>query len=215
MSSSLIRSREEPLAFAEVYDSMSEKILRFFARRTWDEQESHELTAETFAKAFEKRADFRGSRDREAAGWLWTIARNELSAHWRSRAARTAATLRLEPTAIYASEDLLRLEELLSAVDGREALESALSKLQPSQREAIDLRILQELEYEEIAKRLGVSNQVVRTRLSRGLRALEQVPGLRETLTGASGGGRLSGGGAKQGEHALAAPRANGRRAAA
>jgi RNA polymerase sigma-70 factor (ECF subfamily) len=215
MSSSLIRSREEPLAFAVVYDNMSEKILRFFTSRTWDEQESHELTAETFAKAFEKRAGFRGRSDREAAGWLWTIARNELSAHWRSRAARTAATLRLEPTATHASEDLLRLEELLSAMDGREALESALSKLQPSQREVIDLRILQELEYEEIAERLGVSNQVVRTRLSRGLRSLEQVPGLREKLIGLSSGEQLSGGGAKQGERALAAPRANGGRAAA
>ncbi|HEV7938354.1 MAG TPA: RNA polymerase sigma factor [Solirubrobacteraceae bacterium] len=215
MSSTLIRSREEPLAFAEVYDNMSEKILRFFTRRTWDEQESHELTAETFAKAFEKRADFRGRSDREAAGWLWTIARNELSAHWRSHAARTAATLRLEPNTTHASEDLLRLEELLSAMDGRAALESALSKLQPSQREVIDLRILQELEYEEIAERLGVSNQVVRTRLSRGLRSLERMPGLRETLTGASSGGRLSGNGAKQRELALAAPRASGRRAAA
>lgn len=183
MGSSLIRSREDPPAFAEFYDHMSEKILRFFTHRTWDGQESLELTAETFAKAFEKRADFRGSSDGEAAGWLWSIARNELGAHWRLRAVRSTATGRLGPSLSYTPEgDLLRIEELLAAEAARGPLEAALEDLQPVQREVIDLRILQELEYEEIAVRLGVSNQVVRTRLSRALRSLAQSPGLRESL---------------------------------
>lgn len=184
MGSSLVRSREDPPAFAEFYDHMSEKILRFFAHRTWDGEESLELTAETFAKAFEKRADFRGSSDGEAAGWLWSIARNELGAHWRSRAVRSTATGRLEASLSCPPEAdlLLRIEELLAAEAARGPLETALNDLQPVQREVIDLRILQELEYEEIAVRLGVSNQVVRTRLSRALRSLAQSPGLRESL---------------------------------
>jgi RNA polymerase sigma-70 factor (ECF subfamily) len=183
MGSSLIRSREDPPAFAEFYDHMSEKILRFFAHRTWDGQESLELTAETFAKAFEKRADFRGASDGEAAGWLWSIARNELGAHWRSRAVRSTTAGRLGASLPYASEgDLLRIEELLAAEAARGPLEAALGDLQPAQREVIDMRILEELEYEEIATRLGVSNQVVRTRLSRALRSLGQSPGLRESL---------------------------------
>lgn len=183
--SALARSREDPLAFAEFYDWLSAKVHGFFVRRTWDGQVSLELTAETFAKAFEKRADFRGDSDEEAAGWLWSIARNELSAHWRTHSVRRAATERLSlPRLDIADEELLRIEELAALEAARGELQAALDRLRPDQRQVIEMRVLDELEYGEIARRLGVSNQVVRTRVSRGLRALGQSRALRELVLG-------------------------------
>jgi RNA polymerase sigma-70 factor, ECF subfamily len=179
----LARSREDPAAFAEFYDRLSPKILRFFARRTWDGQASLELTAETFAKAFERRADFRGRSDGEGASWLWAIARNELKIYWRSRSVRMSATARLGlPAPHNSDEEILRIEELAAAAAAREPLEAALGELSGDQRQAIEMRVLQELGYEEIARRLGVSSQVVRARLSRGLRQLGQSKALRERV---------------------------------
>ena len=57
-----------------------------------------------------------------------------------------------------------RLGELRSAVQG------ALAELGPEQREAVRLRVVDELGYPAVAARLGVSEQTARARVSRGLR---------------------------------------------
>jgi RNA polymerase sigma factor (sigma-70 family) len=178
--SSLARSREDSAAFADFYDELSAKVLRFFVQRTRDGHVSLDLTAETFAKAFAKRADFRGDSDAQAAGWLWAIARNELGAHWRelSRRERPGTGDRLA-----SEEDILRVEELASSNASREHLKAALQTLNLEQRQAIGLYLLLELDYDEISQRLGISNQLARTRVSRGLLSLRQLTDLRESLT--------------------------------
>jgi RNA polymerase sigma-70 factor (ECF subfamily) len=49
---------------------------------------------------------------------------------------------------------------------------SALADLGAEQREAVRLRAVDELGYPAIARRLGISEQAARARVSRGLRAL-------------------------------------------
>ena len=180
----LVRSRETPLAFAEFYDELSPKVLQFFLSRTWEKHDSLELTSETFAKAFEKRADFRGQSDEQAAGWLWSIARNELGAYWRSRSMRLNANDRLGRLQLEASdEEISRTEEIAAAEAVRSDLHKALDELGPGQREVIQMRVVDELDHAEIARRLNVSNQVVRTRLSRGLRSLGRSQTLRDRVS--------------------------------
>jgi RNA polymerase sigma-70 factor, ECF subfamily len=152
---------------------MAPAVLHFFAKRTRDSERAFDLTAETFAKAFEKRRDFRGHSDEQAAAWLWSIARNELARFSRTRKVELAALARLglerpDPT----DEELRAIEELTAVEDIREHVEDALAVLPLDQREVIRLRVVDELSYIEIARALGVSCDVVRARASRGLRTL-------------------------------------------
>jgi RNA polymerase sigma factor (sigma-70 family) len=169
----LARSRKSAQPFGEFYDAMAPAVLRFFARRTRDSERAFDLTAETFAKAFEKRLDFRGYSDEQAAAWLWSIARNELARYGRTRRVELAALARLglerpDPS----DEELRAIEELAIAEDVREHVEDALAVLPLDQREVIRLRFVDELSYIEIAQALGVSYDVVRARSSRALRTL-------------------------------------------
>jgi RNA polymerase sigma factor (sigma-70 family) len=54
-------------------------------------------------------------------------------------------------------------------------LAEALGALPPDQRRAVELRVVDELGYGEIASALAVSEDVVRARVSRGLRAMAQL----------------------------------------
>jgi RNA polymerase sigma factor (sigma-70 family) len=169
----LARSRSSSNTFAEFYEQMSQPVLRFFVRQTRDGHRAFDLTAETFAKAFENRQDFRGATDEQAAAWLWRIARNELARYRRSRSVELAAARRLglerpAPTA----EELRHVERLTAVEVVRERIQDALKTLPPDQREILRLRFLDELSYHEIAQQLGVSYDVVRARTSRALRAL-------------------------------------------
>jgi RNA polymerase sigma factor (sigma-70 family) len=51
-------------------------------------------------------------------------------------------------------------------------LEEALAKLPAEQREAIELAVGAQMNYEQIAERMGVSGLVVQRRLNRGLMAI-------------------------------------------
>jgi RNA polymerase sigma factor (sigma-70 family) len=169
----LARSRTSNRSFADFYETMAPSVLRYFARNIRDPHRAFDLTSETFAKAFEKRRDFRGASDEQAAAWLWSIARNELARFRRSRAIEFAAFARLAlERPVLTDAELLRVEELAAGDQVREHVEQALALLLPAQREVIRLRFVEVLSYEEIAEQLGVSTDVVRARVSRALRTL-------------------------------------------
>ena len=179
----LARSRASPHAFADFYEQLAPQVLRFFATRTHDPHRAYDLTAETFARAFEHRRDFRGASDEQAAAWLWRIARNELARYQRSRAVELAAVQRLglERHALN-DEELAEVERLIATEELREQIQHALEVLPDDQQEVVRLRFIDELGYEEMAHRLGVSNDVVRTRTSRALRALRTSAHLHEAI---------------------------------
>ena len=54
------------------------------------------------------------------------------------------------------------------------ALHDAMASLPEDQRRAVELRVVEEHGYSEVATILGVSEQTARARVSRGLRALAQ-----------------------------------------
>ena len=67
-------------------------------------------------------------------------------------------------------EDYERIEDLIDFAPIREALSEALETLSPDQRDAMQLRVIDELAYPEVADRLGCSEANARQRVSRGLR---------------------------------------------
>ncbi|MBA2636697.1 MAG: RNA polymerase sigma factor [Solirubrobacterales bacterium] len=69
-------------------------------------------------------------------------------------------------------DDLARIVEL-AGLDGlRASVAAELEALPASQREAVRLRVVEELPYPEIADRLAVTEPTARARVSRGLRVL-------------------------------------------
>ena len=149
---------------------------RFLARRVFDPEVAIDLMSETFAKVLERRMQFRGESAAEEQGWLFAIARTELSHYWRSGRVERAA---LERFAVNVPEldadEFERIEALagLNSLDG--PLLDAVAALPSDQRRAIELRIVEDLGYEEMAAVLAVSEQVARARVSRALRALARM----------------------------------------
>jgi RNA polymerase sigma factor (sigma-70 family) len=161
---------------ARLYETHASGVLRFFARRTLQADVAIDLVAETFARAFENRAQFRGSDDSEALAWVFGIARHELSAYFRRGAVERRAPAKLGllvPPLVDA--DYERVEELADLRSLRVAVSDALGHLSLEHREALRLRVVEEQPYPDIARTLGVSETTVRARVSRALRALSKA----------------------------------------
>ena len=85
----------------------------------------------------------------------------------RSRSLRAASSeCRSAPTRVEYDE----VDDRVSAL--RDDLGAALDKLPAGQRAALELRVVQDLPYQEVAARLDTSELTARMRVSRALRAL-------------------------------------------
>jgi RNA polymerase sigma-70 factor (ECF subfamily) len=164
---------DEQLAAA--YRRDGRRLLVWLTRRTYDAQLAVDLVGETYARALESRRRYTGDpADAEAlAAWTWGIARNVLGDALRRGRAERRALRRLgaEPPVLEPVE-LRRIEELAELGSLRAALADALEELSAEQRDAVRLRVVDELAYPVVAARLGISEQAARARVSRALRAL-------------------------------------------
>lgn len=165
-------SATEPGAFAVLYVRHAEDLLRYFARRTLDPEAAAELTAETFAQAFASRTTYRDTGANGVA-WIYGIARHQLGRFFRSGRVDRDARRRLGmPERALPPADYERIEDLVDFAPIRGAIEEALLTLRQDQRDALRLRVIDELPYEEVARRLACSEQSARQRVSRALRRL-------------------------------------------
>ncbi|HEV2920550.1 MAG TPA: sigma-70 family RNA polymerase sigma factor, partial [Actinomycetota bacterium] len=113
---------------------------------------------------------------RPGSAWLFGIAQKEL-AHWvRHRAAEQRAVRRLGIVVpALDDESIARIEALADVAAHREALTEALGRMTDLERDAVRLRVLEELDYRTIAARLGCTEGTARGRVHRGLTRLARL----------------------------------------
>jgi len=72
-------------------------------------------------------------------------------------------------------ESIPRIEALADVAAQRQALTAALDRMTDLERDAVRLRVLEELDYQTIAARLGCSESTARGRVHRGLARLARL----------------------------------------
>jgi len=169
----LSAARGEPSAFSAFYRRNAEVVAAFFYRRIACPHTAADLTAETFAAALTSLKKFRPDRG-TAKAWLFGIAHNQLRQWARKGRVADSARRRLGiQTPALMPEDIERIETLVDFEPMRAVITDALAELNPVLRDALMLRVADELPYEEVAERLGCSVGAARVRVSRGLAKLE------------------------------------------
>jgi RNA polymerase sigma factor (sigma-70 family) len=162
----------------ELYDAHARELLGFFARRTRDPQLALDLLGDTFLTAYEQRRSCRASSDRERSAWLFRIGVNKLTDHYRRRASERRATERFagELRAMSNSE-IATVRRLAESSEPSERLLLAFDGLSDEQRDALQLRVIEEHPYPRVSRELGISEPAARARVSRGLRTLRRAMG--------------------------------------
>ena len=166
-------ARQDPQAFREFYDRYAVWMRAWFVRQTGSDSAALDLTAETFAQAWHASKRFKDLAGGSGAPWLFGIARNLVRQYHKHNRIETAARERLGlPLAFAESEEYERVDERVSAHALGPALRLAMRALPQEQRRALELRVVEQLDYDEVAGRLGCTQNAARLRVSRGLRAL-------------------------------------------
>jgi RNA polymerase sigma-70 factor (ECF subfamily) len=150
--------------FASVAESELDAVHRYLLFLTGDRAVAEDLTGETFEKAFRFWRRFDPRRG-TARAWLCGIARTTALDHFRSEERRRRREERYARDVPEAEEPSL----------GPGALEAALERLSPAEREIVALRVLLEFDGPTTARVLGISTTACSTRLSRALKRLEEM----------------------------------------
>ena len=173
-------------------DSAWEALLRDYTRKIYNlcyrftgrVEEAEDVTQEVFIKVFQTLKSYDAAQGAFST-WLNRVARNHLVDHYR-RTRKDRVTSSLEDELSEAEQKPSPQMEPTGQVESRErreTLQSALDKLSPDLREAVILRDLHDLDYEEIALVLKVPQGTVKSRINRGRlelgRVLKRMEGMR------------------------------------
>jgi RNA polymerase sigma factor (sigma-70 family) len=167
----ITQARRDPDALAELYRRHAERIHAWLRSRT-SPAAAADLTAETFAAAALSLRRFRDEAEGSALPWLFGIARNLLNRSLERDRVETRARRRLGMQVRPLEQPLERIEERDRAERLRPALAAALATLPATQRRALELRVIDELPYEQVAASLSCSEGAARVRVMRALDSL-------------------------------------------
>jgi RNA polymerase sigma factor (sigma-70 family) len=169
----LWRLRSDPDAIVVLYDRYVGRLVADLARRSGNAEVAFDLVQETFARVLEHGHRVRLEPEGSAWPWISAVARNLLSDFHRRGIFDSTARTRLGiTTPAYDADAIDALIARLDAAALEGPLDRALAALPSDQRHAVTGRITRDLSYPELAADLGTSEQVVRARVSRGLRAM-------------------------------------------
>lgn len=146
------------------------RIYNLAFRFTGRSDEAEDLTQEVFLKVYRTLHQYRPESG-ALETWIVRVARNHFIDHYRKYKTERARTAPLEDHHDAVAEPTFRVETPADLLDRKEAAErvhSLLARLPQDQREAVILRDLEELTYEEIADMLKVPIGTVKSRINRG-----------------------------------------------
>lgn len=165
-----IRLRQDPQAFAKLYDVYVHRIYRFVYFKIPLVEDAQDITSETFLRFWNQVQE--GAPVTHVGAYLYRIARNLVADHYRSR--QDALSIDAAPEIEQLLSDAKGLVKIEESLDMAKVLK-ALRLLKDEYREAIILRYVDELTTAEIAEALGKSQGNVRVLLHRSLDTLRTL----------------------------------------
>ncbi|HKD77077.1 MAG TPA: RNA polymerase sigma factor, partial [Ktedonobacterales bacterium] len=156
VTTGLDHSGADLVSFERFYWQHERHIIGYLCRMIGDEQAAHDLSQETFLRAWRHFATLR--QHDEPRAWLFRVATNLALTFLRRRAARPVLPL---------DEDLAGQSDPGRQVAIRDLVTQALAALTPRQRAALILHEIEGLSCEEIGALLGISRDAVKMALWR------------------------------------------------
>jgi len=183
-SDAALIAASDAASFGVVFDRHVDRIYAFVLRRVGPSL-AEDLTAETFARAFEQRARFVAIHE-SAGPWLYGIATNVVHKAWRAERRQLAAYRKTAAVAVAVEDELGAAEDRIDAERAAASLMGALEDLEQGDRDALLLFVWEELSYEEVGAALQIPAGTVGSRINRARKHLQAAKeSIGETSKGA------------------------------
>ena len=168
----LVQQDEE--AFNKFYLDTVDIFFRYLkANYFMDDDDMQDIIADFYIKCRNGFPSF--DIDQNFSGWVWSIFKNTLKDFWKKK--WESAFSEIDPENEVPFEDSLEDETDYTQILDNEytfsQIQKAMVELDETNKEIISLKFIEDKSYEEIAQILWISQDLVRQRCSRALKALK------------------------------------------
>lgn len=164
----------------EIYEAYAGLIYTVVYELAGQREDAQDLTSDFFIRLWEKADSYRPGGPHK--GWMVTIARNMAVDYLRKRKREQQAADQNQGTEAegWYGADRGFAEELV----GELAMQQAMAMLKPAQRQILDLKIIGEMTFQEIADALGKPLGTVAWQYRQGIRQLKRYYSVRKGASG-------------------------------
>ena len=167
----IARARQDPAAFAPLYQAYLGPVYRYCYRRLASREAAEDATSLIFERVLRSLPTFRGASFR---AWLFSIAHNTITDAYRRQGTASRLTSVRLTEAAEVSDPRAAPEQVALLADEQRLLSTALALLPAEQRQVIELR-LSGIPSTEVAQILGRSPQAIRALQLRATRRLQVI----------------------------------------
>jgi len=177
-------------AFQVLFHRYKKPLYNFILHQIGDAAVAEDLLQEAFLRVIQRATDFRG--DSKFTTWLYTITRNLCVDHLRKKSIRQHASLDA-PSSVKLEKGLPLIDRVANQHPGaerevtakrlQEQISEAVDNLPEEQREVFLMRQVQQLQFQEIATVVGVSENTVKSRMRYALERLREALSAYEDYT--------------------------------
>lgn len=174
-----VARERDAVAYRVLFDRYYPRVFMFVQRRLGDRELAKEVVSDVFLEVWSGAPSFRG--ESKISSWIFGIARFKcLEAMRRGRRLKRSRVVSTDDRILSQHADPRSGENLVDARQELARVAAVLVRLPASQREALELSVIQGLEIEEVAARQNVSKETVKTRISRARKGLRRMLGTSE-----------------------------------
>jgi len=165
----------DQVAFTSLLDMYWNEVYGFMLKRTENETDAEDITIETFAKAFDKIANY--NPEFQFNTWLIAIAKNVHIDMLRKKKISLFVDITDEEDhqAYNVADTTPSAEDKLITEQNLSRLLEYIKELKPHYQEVIQLRYFQEMSYQEIAEQLNEPLSNVKVKLLRAKKLLAEI----------------------------------------
>lgn len=155
-------------AWETIVNMYAKRIYNLSYRYTGRRDEAEDLTQEIFIRLYQNLTSFRSDAG-NFQNWVFRVGRNLIIDHYRHgrRFQQSAGTEEMEEMKLE-DDKLPNPHRMIEQDEASRFLRDGLQALAPELKEAIVLRDLEGMAYQEIADLLGIPEGTVKSRINRG-----------------------------------------------
>ncbi len=167
-------------AFDIIVQRYKDRLHNFLYRYTHNHEDCEDLVQETFLRVYRSRHSY--ERIAKLSTWMYTIALNLAKSMYKKKQRMSLVSIHADESdpddfEMQITDTVILQDEELHLKLSVQELERALKELNDDFREAVILRDIQQLTYEEIAEITDTAMGTVKSRINRGRQQLQEIIG--------------------------------------
>ncbi len=167
-------------AFDIIVQRYKDRLHNFLYRYTHNHEDCEDLVQETFLRVYRSRQSY--ERIAKLSTWMYTIALNLAKSMYKKKQRMSLISIHADESdpddrEMQITDTVILQDDELHLKMSVQELERALQELNEDFREAVILRDIQQLTYEEIAEITDTAMGTVKSRINRGRQQLQEIIG--------------------------------------